>query len=92
MLLNMHFSCFHNSGADEGILKGGFINVSALVCTWMGDRSGISISSDSPSDETFNRGPLALRQYEFPFGINIVQFSIYNVTYQLLSLNQIKDH
>ena len=29
------------------------------------------------SDETLNRGPLALlfrRQYEFPFGINIVQF------------------
>ena len=32
----------------------------------------------SPSDETLNRGPLALllrRQYEFSFGINIVQFS-----------------
>ena len=45
----------------------------------MGDRSGMSISADSPSDETLNRGPLALllrRQYEFPFGINIVQFSI----------------
>ena len=29
-------------------------------------------------DETLNRGPLALllqRQYEFPFGINIVQFA-----------------
>ena len=50
-----------------------------LVCTWMGDHSGMSISADSPSDETLNRGPLALllrRQYEFPFGINIVQFSI----------------
>ena len=47
-------------------------------CTWVGDRSGMSISADSPSDETLNRGPLALllrRQYEFPFGINIVQFS-----------------
>ena len=47
----------------------------------MGDRSGMSISADSPSDETLNRGPLALllrRQYEFPFGINIVQFSIFN--------------
>ena len=46
----------------------------------MGDRSGMSISADSPSDETLNRGPLALllrRQYEFPFGINIVQFSIF---------------
>ena len=53
----------------------------ALVCTWMGDRSGMSISVDSPSDETLNRGPLALlllQQYEFPFGINIVQFSIFN--------------
>ena len=32
--------------------------------------------SDSSSNETSNRGPLALllrRQYEFPFGINIVQ-------------------
>ena len=38
----------------------------------------MSIFADSPSDETLNRGPLALRlrrQYEFPFGINIVQFS-----------------
>ena len=38
----------------------------------MGDRSGMSISADSLSDETLNRGPLALllrRQYEFPFGI-----------------------
>ena len=45
----------------------------------MGDRSGMSISADSPLDETLNRGPLALllgRQYEFPFGINIVEFSI----------------
>ena len=32
--------------------------------------SGMSISADSPSDETLNQGPLALllrRQYEFPF-------------------------
>ena len=39
-----------------------------------------SLSADSPSDETLNRGPLALllrRQYEFPFGINIVQFSFF---------------
>ena len=46
----------------------------------MGDRCGMSISDDSPSDETLNRGPLALllrRQYEFPFGINIVQFSFF---------------
>ena len=46
----------------------------------MGDRSGMSISADSPSDETLNQGSLALllrRQYEFPFGINIVQFSIF---------------
>ena len=46
----------------------------------MGDRSGMSISADSPLDETLNRGPLALllrRQYEFPFGIDIVQFSFF---------------
>ena len=33
-----------------------------------------------PSDETLNRGPVALllrRLYEFPFGINIVQFSMF---------------
>ena len=45
----------------------------------MGDHC-MSISTDSPSDETLNRGPLALllqRQYEFPFGISIVQFSIF---------------
>ena len=48
--------------------------------TGMGDRISMSISADSPSDETLNRGPLTLflkRQYEFPFGINIVQFSIF---------------
>ena len=47
----------------------------------MGDRSGMSISADSPSDETLNRGPLVLLlrwQYEFPFGINIVQFSFFS--------------
>ena len=48
----------------------------------MGDRCGMSISADSPSDETLNRGPLALLlrrqyEYEFPFGINIVQFSFF---------------
>ena len=50
---------------------------SALVCTWVVDRSGMSIFADIPSDETLNRGPLALllrRQYEFSFLINIVQF------------------
>ena len=44
----------------------------------MGDRCSMSISADSPWDETLNQGPLALllrRQYEFPFGISIVQFS-----------------
>ena len=46
----------------------------------MGDRSGMSISAESPSDETLNQGSLALllrRQYEFPFGINIEQFSLF---------------
>ena len=53
---------------------------STLVCTLMGDCCGMSISADSPSDKTLNGGPLALllrRQYEFPFGINIVQFSFF---------------
>ena len=57
----------------------------ALVCTWMGDPSDMSISVDSPSDETLNRGPLTQhlrRQYEFPFGINIVQFSIFIFNFQ----------
>ena len=45
----------------------------------MGDRisHSMSISADSPSDETLNRGPLAQllwRQYEFAFGIIIVNF------------------
>ena len=46
----------------------------------MDDCSGMSISADSPSGETLNQGTLALflrRQFEFPFGINIVQFSIF---------------
>ena len=55
----------------------------------MGDRSGMSISADSPLDETLNRGPLALllwRQYEFPFGINTVQFSIFHFFFQFFNL------
>ena len=45
----------------------------------MGDRIRLSISVDSPSDETDNRGLWRIsmrRQYEFPFGINIMQFTI----------------
>ena len=56
------------------------IGLCKLVSTWMGDCISMSISVDSPSDETLNRGPLALllwRQYKFPFGINIVKFSIF---------------
>ena len=47
----------------------------------------MSISVDSSSDDTLNRDPLALllrRQNEFPFGIDIVQFSIFNLFYLLL--------
>ena len=43
----------------------------------MGDRISMSISVDNASDETFNRGPLALllrQKYEFLFGINLVHF------------------
>ena len=39
----------------------------------------MSISVNSPIDETLNRGPPALllrRLYEFPFGIDKVQFSM----------------
>ena len=53
----------------------------------MGDRNSMSIFADSPLGETLNRGPLALllwRQYEFPFGINIVQFSF---SYSTLKVN-----
>ena len=58
-----------------------------LVCTWMGDSIGVSISADSPSDETLNRGPLALllrQQYELSFGIDIVQFSFFFSLMRLL--------
>ena len=51
----------------------------------MVDHISMSISVDSPWNETLNRGPLALllqQQYEFPFGIDIVQFSIFNDEYK----------
>ena len=57
----------------------------------MGDRSGMSISADSPLDETLNQGLLALllqRQYQFDFGINIVQFSIFIFNYMNLYLDE----
>ena len=46
----------------------------------MGNHISMTISVDSPSDETLNRGPLELhlwRQYEFPVEINIVQISFF---------------
>ena len=46
----------------------------------MGDSISMLTSVDSALDETLNWGPLALllrRQYEFPFGINTVQFSFF---------------
>ena len=45
------------------------------VLTRRGEHNSISISFDSPLDETFNGGPLALllrRQYEFPFGVIVL--------------------
>ena len=49
----------------------------------MGNRSGMSISADSPLHENLNQGALALllrRQNEFPLRIDIVQFSIFNAS------------
>ena len=46
----------------------------------MSDRISMSISVDSSSDETLNQGSLVLllwQQYEFPFWINIAQFSFF---------------
>ena len=43
----------------------------------MGDRISMSISVNSPSDETLYNGPLALLlwgEYEFHFGTNLVKF------------------
>ena len=60
---------------------------SALVCTWIDNRSGISISADSSLGETLNRGPLVLllrRQYEFPFGVKIVQFSFFSIVHNVI--------
>ena len=40
--------------------------------TWMGDRGGMSISVDSSSNETLNRGPLRCScgdSMNFPFGL-----------------------
>ena len=50
----------------------------------------MSISADSSSNETLNRGPLVLllqRQYEFPFGIDKVQFSIFFNLFSILFLS-----
>ena len=47
----------YHYGQPPGTL--GLSNI-GLGFTWMGDHSGMSISADSPSDETLNRGPLAL--------------------------------
>ena len=55
-----------------------------FVPGWVTILISMSISVDSPLDETLNRGPLALllrQQYEFPFGIIIksyFKFVIFN--------------
>ena len=47
--------------------------------TWIGDRNSMSISSDSPSDETLNRGPWRCScgdsMHMNSRGIKIVHFS-----------------
>ena len=53
---------------------------SGSVDIGMGDHTSMLISGDSLSDETLNRGPLALlsqRQYEFLFEINTVQLTLF---------------
>ena len=53
---------------------------SGSVDIGMGDHTSMLISGDSLSDETLNRGPLALlsqRQYEFLFDINTVQLTLF---------------
>ena len=50
----------------------------------MGDYISMPISVDSPSDETLNRGTLALllrRQYKFPFGISAIFFLLYRMNH-----------
>ena len=63
MFITCHFVCrfsgyWHTTTANRLVRWGKA--TSTLVCTWMGDSIGVSISADSPSDETLNRGPLAL--------------------------------
>ena len=51
-------------------------------CRRLRNRRPAFESQHSPSDETLNRGTLALllrRQYEFPFGIKIEQFSFFSI-------------
>ena len=46
----------------------------ASASTWMGDRISMSISGESPSDETLNRGLWCCScgdSMNFPLGINI---------------------
>ena len=49
---------------------------SVSVCTWMGDRTIMSISVDSISDiKILNRGPLALLLQDsmnFPLGLGLI--------------------
>ena len=63
-----------------------------FVLGWVTVLISMSISADSPSDETLNRGPLALllrRQYEFLLGINIVKFSIFFISVFLFQLHRL---
>ena len=75
----MTSGCWHTATVNRLVRWGH--ETSAPGCSWMGDRISMSISADSPLDETLKQGPLAMllrQQYEFPFGINIVHFSIFN--------------
>ena len=62
----------------------------------MCDRCGMSISADSPTDETLNQGPpgTALwRLYEFPLGLISCNFYIHYHLYSIFAfLNESKCH
>ena len=66
----------------------GLSNIGPSLYLDLGDHNSMSIFVDSSSDETLHQGPLALlfrQQYKFLFGINIVQFSIFNLFFSKFS-------
>ena len=77
LIIYCHTHSLGDCGSYKSICFSVCLSVYVFHCSYLCCYA-MACSAVVPMDETLNRGPLALllrRQFEFPSGINIVQFS-----------------